>query len=346
MGAGTVSRKDTLRALLTARDRQLPAGNSGVEVEPHLPVEAEAPRHLVRSAAVGAMGRSLEKLAHAAEHARAILASGETIVELDPASIDISFINDRFGEPSQEHQSLVASIREHGQQVPILLRPHPDKSGRYQVAYGHRRLKAAAELGRPVRAVVRALSDSELVVAQGQENSARLELSYIERAMFATSIEDRGFDRAVIMAALNVEKTQLSRLISIGRAMPIDVVRLIGPAPKAGRPRWFALAEKLAGKDVASLVEEFSLNQAFLTVDSDSRFAMFLGALEPKPRKQVEIKALTDERGRKIATIRRVAGRATVVVDERVAPEFAEFLIDSLPDLFQNFRVRGGAGNH
>jgi len=72
---------------------------------------------------------------------------------------------------------------------------------------------------------------------------ARLDLSFIERAYFAASIEDRGFDRSVIMAALSVEKTQLSRLISIGRGVPYQVIGLIGPAPKTGRPRWEALVD-------------------------------------------------------------------------------------------------------
>ncbi|MGO4611618.1 ParB/RepB/Spo0J family partition protein, partial [Variovorax sp. 2RAF20] len=72
---------------------------------------------------------------------------------------------------------LVEQIREHGQQVPILVRPHPQAKGRYQVAYGHRRLAAAKKLGLSVRAVVRDLTDDQLVVSQGQENSARTNLS-------------------------------------------------------------------------------------------------------------------------------------------------------------------------
>ena len=41
------------------------------------------------------------------------------------------------------------------------------------MAFGHRRLKAVVALGRKVRAVVRAMSDVELVIAQGIENSQR-----------------------------------------------------------------------------------------------------------------------------------------------------------------------------
>ena len=73
--------------------------------------------------------------------------------------------------------------------------------GRYQVAYGHRRLQAVRLLGRPVRAIIRPLQDIDVVVAQGVENSARQNLSYIERALFALTLEARGFERSVIMRA-------------------------------------------------------------------------------------------------------------------------------------------------
>uniref|UniRef100_UPI001D0E2864 ParB/RepB/Spo0J family partition protein n=1 Tax=Klebsiella pneumoniae TaxID=573 RepID=UPI001D0E2864 len=77
--------------------------------------------------------------------------------------------------------------------MPILVRPHPTIDGRYQVAYGHRRLVAVRQLGFKVKAVIRELSDDQLVVSQGQENNARTNLSYIERALFASRLEDRSF---------------------------------------------------------------------------------------------------------------------------------------------------------
>jgi ParB family transcriptional regulator, chromosome partitioning protein len=342
-----MSRKDTLRALLTAKERRLPDGNSADTDMVEATSFADAPKQLVRSGAVGAMGRSLGKLANAAEEARALIAAGEAVVEIDPGLIESSFITDRLGEPSEEHTALVASIREHGQQVPVLVRPHPEKPGRYQVAYGHRRLRAAIEIGRPLRAVVRELSDSELVVAQGQENSARLELSYIERAMFAVSIENRGFERDVIMAALSVEKTQLSRLISIGRSIPLKIVQLIGPAPKTGRPRWSLLAEKLASQDVDPIITRLTDDQAFVVADSDARFAFFLAALDAKPRNNAEKETWRNDEGRQIATCQRATGRTTFVVDERAAPDFGEFLLKELPRLYRDYRegresVRGG----
>lgn len=333
-----MSRKDTLRALLTARERRLPTGNSedasdSVTVEPAL-------KPLVRSGAVGAMGRSLGKIASAAEEARALIGSGTTIVELDPTSIEASFLVDRLEGSEVEHQELMASIQAHGQQVPILVRPHPASAGRYQVAYGHRRLRALAELGKPVRAVVKELSDAELVVAQGQENSARLDLSYIERALFAMAIEERGFDRNVLMAALSVEKTQLSRLISIGRSIPIEVIQAIGPAPKTGRPRWSALADTMKDRDWRPILAKLCEDRGFRTADSDSRFARFEAALSAKAKSGSE--TWTGPDGVPAAAITRSKSRLVLAVDHKHAPDFGEFIVKSLPDLYRRYVAERG----
>jgi ParB family chromosome partitioning protein len=306
---------------------------------PSLAAEAQAPaKPLVRSGAVGAMGRSLGRIAHAAEEARALIGAGNAVVELDPALIESSFVSDRLEAEGPDHDTLVASIREHGQQVPILVRPHPRRAGHYQIAYGHRRLKALAALKRPVRAVIRQMNDEELVVAQGQENSARQDLSYIERALFAVTLEDRGFDRATIMAALAMEKTQLSRLISIGRAIPRDAIAAIGPAPRTGRPRWAALAQALEGRDVVPVIERLQREASFRTADSDARFTRLEAALREKPA-AADLRVWRDEAGRPAATIRRNGQRLALVVDEKIAPEFGEFLVSLLPELHARHRA-------
>jgi ParB family chromosome partitioning protein len=158
-----MNRKEMLRAALGAR-LSTPADGEGALPDAATPTPDDPPsperlRPLVRSGAVGAMGRSLGRITHAVEEARALVAAGDRIVELDPALIDTSFVTDRLTPSADDGADLVAQIRERGQQVPILVRPHPDQAGRYQVAYGHRRLRAAAVLGRPVRAVVKALND-------------------------------------------------------------------------------------------------------------------------------------------------------------------------------------------
>ncbi len=53
------------------------------------------------------------------------------------------------------------------------------------IVFGHRRAKVARELGIKVKAVIKPLADLEHILSQGQENSARANLSFIERVLFA-----------------------------------------------------------------------------------------------------------------------------------------------------------------
>ena len=244
------------------------------------PLTGANPPGRTSSGAVKAMGLSLSSIAKEAEEARTLreaLSQGETIIALDPGKIDISFVTDRLSDEERddpEFLQLVESIRESGQQVPILVRPFASGEDRYQVAYGHRRLKAARRLGQPVRAIVKALSDDELVLAQGKENAERRNLSFIERALFAQTLVARGFDRKLVGDALGVDKTELSRLLQVADGIPPRVARAIGPAPKIGRPRWMALAELFANDNgaQAAKAEDEIAGDAFRETDTDSRF--------------------------------------------------------------------------
>ena len=300
----------------------------------------------VRSAPIGGITRTLGNITQKFERAQDIekqLAEGKIIVELDPALVDVSFISDRLGINPTELADLVSQIREHGQQVPILVRPHPKADGRYQVAYGHRRLAAVKELGIKVRAVIRELSDDQLVVSQGQENNARTNLSYIERALFASRLEDRSFDREIIMAALNVDKAALSKMISVVRQIPIELIEAIGAAPQIGRRRWMELAEKLpkAKIELQGLLASLSADNS-----SDQRFQEAVDALttstkvakeEPKPNLWVS-------KDRSVSvTVKSSAKKVVVTYEAEDGSSFATYVTGRLDDLYEAFRNSANA---
>lgn len=284
--------------------------------------------------AIGAVTRSIEQMR----------ANG--ILDLAPEAIDASSISDRLEQTAEDQRALVESIREHGQQVPILVRPHPEREGRYQIVYGRRRLRALAELGRPVRAVVRPLSDRQLVVAQGQENSARTDLSFIERALFAAKLERAGHDRETIMAALSVDKTTLSRLISTAGRVPSSLVEAIGPAPRAGRDRWIELAARLEVAGRLERVEEVVGKAGFAARPSDERFAaVFSAGGAPSPR-VARPRLVRAGDGTPIARLREEATHLTVTIDKRTNGEFASHLVALLPELYAAFAGRGEEAAH
>ena len=85
------------------------------------------------------------------------------------------------------------------------------------------------------------MDQREALVSQALENSARLERSCIEQAVFAVRLEDQGFNRAEIGEVLAVDKGTLSKLIGVARDVPEAVFYRIGAAHDAGRRPWLEL---------------------------------------------------------------------------------------------------------
>jgi ParB family chromosome partitioning protein len=321
-------RRDALKAMLTPiaippTDDGHPVRQSGV------------------SGSLKAMGLTLKNLSDEADEARALkaqLATGARVVELDPNLVDPSFVRDRLAEQEGEaFEVFKAGLAADGQQVPILVRPAPSAEGRYQAAYGHRRLAALRALGRPVKAIVRELTDEQLIVAQGKENSDRRDLSFIERALFAARLEDRGFSRAALTVALSLQKGNLSTMISVARSIPEPLIVAIGPAPKIGRPRWEQLAALMTndgGKSRMAISDP-----AFVASDSDARFERVLKALVQRPEVRTP-DIVRSQDGTLLAAVHHGKGRVRLTIESRHVPEFGDWLVGQLPEIYAAFQRR------
>lgn len=325
-----MSRKDAINSLFLKKP------------DPASPLTQPKNTERVRTGAIAAMGSSLQEMTEgvrAAERLQQQLAEGEMVVSLDPARIEGSKIADRI--PTNKDpgfDALVATIAEHGQQVPILVRPHPDNANQFQIAYGRRRVRAAAQLGISVKAIVRALSDADLVIAQGRENLDRADLTYIEKALFAKRLEDAGYDRATIIAALSTDKSDLSRYIAVARRLPEAIVLRIGPAPKAGRARWIALAEKLEEGDARATAEGLLDTAQMSDLDSDGRFQALLKAFDKQPNRDGKDSDIwINKAGKRAGRIERSSGKTTLVFNEKVVPAFATWISSRLDNLYTEF---------
>lgn len=175
---------------------------------------------------------------------------------IDPNAIQMSAVMDRI-DPSDGLDDLVSSIREHGQKVPVLVRRTSD--GPLEIVYGRRRLLACRELGQKVRATVMEMTDEEALIAQGVENNARQDPSFIERALFVAGIirelgktdEARKNAQTVAYRALQIDESLVSRMNRIATGIPTELIQAIGPAHGVGRRVWeklFRLCEKDGAK--------------------------------------------------------------------------------------------------
>jgi len=297
--------------------------------------------------ALGAVTRSIDALAAKAAAAGEIekkLVEGEVVIELDTEVVDGSFISDRLSEDDQAFRELLEAIRLRGQDSPILVRPHPTSPGRYQVAFGHRRLKVAKILGTRVRAVVKKLDDRSHVVAQGQENSARADLSFIERAFFARGLEEANFDRETIMAALTVDKTTISKMLLLFVRIPKDILATIQNAYPVGRDRWNNLSASLASEEVLENARALIQRSDYLDASPVDRFFQLEKLVKAKvPRqgaasqRKSKLRSWQEHRGRVSAKIRANDKRYSLVLEAKDALPFGAFIEDNLQRLYQEF---------
>lgn len=299
--------------------------------------------------ALGAVTRSIDELAARADAAREIeekLAVGQTVIELDTSVIESSFVTDRVAMDEVEFRDLVDAIRVRGQDSPILVRPHPSKAGIFQTVFGHRRVRAARELGIAVRAVVKKLEDRDHVIAQGQENSQRSDLSFIERAMFAYKLEKSGFDRETIMVALGADKTTVSKMLSAIDRFPAEVLEAVNAARGPGRDRWYAVGAALSDADFMEKARNVLFQPEFKEAAAETRFEM-LERLIPRDKatagtiaKEPE-KTWVSEGSTVRASIKEDGKRVTIALkapkNSGKAAAFGAYLADNLDRLYAAF---------
>lgn len=279
-----------------------------------------------------ALREQTDRLGRAEEIERR-LAEGHSVIELDASVIEPSFIRDRM---QGDIDGLLSSIREQGQQVPILVRPHPELSGRYQVAFGHRRLRAVSELGLPVKAVVRELTDEQLVVAQGQENNEREDLTFIEKARFAYHL-NKQFSREIVIAAMSIDKSNLSKMLLLVDALPSALIDAIGAAPGVGRSSWLQLAELLEKAASAADAVEYAMSKEVQALTSADRFKAIIAKLKPSRIARGLPAVMSTPDGTRIAQVTQSKAKLEITIDRKAAPDFAAFVLEQVPALYQAY---------
>jgi ParB family chromosome partitioning protein len=284
--------------------------------------------------AVGALQSSLSKLQENA------------VQEIDAALIDDAGVTDRLGINGDAQRQLKRSLETYGQQVPVLLRPHPSKPQRFEIVYGRRRLAALRDLGLPVKAMIRQLDDHDLVLAQGQENTARQDLSFIEKASFAAQLEALKYERQTIADALSIDLPMVSRMLKVGTAFDLSFLKLVGAAPGIGRDRWIAFVRLMEDKRARSQVLAHAQTPEFTQGPSDARFERAFARAQkaakgaPKRTPPAKPRSLRGANGQAIADIRTNAKGVTLTIPARTAAGFATWINANAETLLAELHAR------
>lgn len=264
------------------------------------------------------------------------------VQDIDPGLIEDTGLKDRIGPLEDDILELSESISRHGQQVPILLRPHPRLSGRYQVVYGRRRLAAIKALGIPVKALIRTLTDEEAVLAQGQENNLRKDPSFIEKTLFAGELEEAGYEPRIIQDALNVSRSHTSHMRKVREAFPRSLIEKIGPAPSIGWKRWYEAATRLLEAEIDALTVHPAPFAEGLS--SDERFARWVAAFDtllraPARDAKIQARAIATLDGAALGSVVASGGKFTFRADPS-ARDFADWLDANAEDVMRQIYAR------
>lgn len=301
---------------------------------------SEGRTEYVRQGASRSLMASIDEMAESAKR----LMEGESIVLLAPEIIDESFVADRLKGRDEDLSALKDAIRASGQSTPILVRPHPDAANRYMVVFGHRRLRVARELGIKVRAVVKDMEEIAHVIAQGQENAARTNLSFIEKAVFAAKLLRMGHEKNVAKAALAIDDTLLSRMLAVAEVIPEAVIDAVGPANGVGRDRWEELKKLVARSGGRELATETAAQIGLQELPSSERFDQIMRALKQSPRHRKSPprqatnvwRAPDDSVSAQFSPSGRSFNVALTAVSAR---EFGQYLVSNLDRLFEAFQA-------
>jgi len=271
----------------------------------------------------------------------ALQGSLAAIREIDPGLIDDWGPADRLDEftavnsedDGEGFGALKNSIRDGGQQVPILVR-RAKSEGRYEAIYGRRRLRACRELGIKVRANVQDVDDATALLAKGLENAARRNLSFYEKARFAGAILEAGHATPTVKQVLSLSASGLSHLMKVTQNVPSRVGDLVGAAPKSGRPKWTALAELFISKKLTEQTALRVLAKCGSEGTSDDRLEVLLKEASKRGARQgngssevtpVEGVTINTSRGSVSLSAKKTGANA----------KFAEWLDDNLADIIK-----------
>jgi ParB family transcriptional regulator, chromosome partitioning protein len=129
--------------------------------------------------------------------------------------IDDNSLNPRLKYDEQEIRKLSTSLSSSGLLSPVRLRK---KGKRYELVFGHRRVRAARLLGwKTIRAEVCSLSDEEMVIHSVSENIARNDLSDFEKAKSFLNLKTQ----------FNKTHTEIGRLVGYSEAHVTNFLRML-----------------------------------------------------------------------------------------------------------------------
>ena len=147
--------------------------------------------------------------------------------------------------PQAALEELASSIGENGLLQPLLVRPHPSQSNKYELVAGERRLRAVRSLGwDEVPAIKKEVGDDSLLVLALVENIQREDLGVMEEAEgYRVLAEDMGMTHSEIAGVVGKARTTVANALRLLGLPPAIKKYLEAGELTAGHARALLMAE-------------------------------------------------------------------------------------------------------
>ena len=193
---------------------------------------------------------------------------------------------------------LAASIRTRGILQPILARPHPQRSGIYQIIAGERRWRAAQQAGlHDVPVHVRHLDDGDAMAAALVENLQREDLDPIEEAEgLQRLIADFGLSHDELAGAIGKSRSHVTNTVRLLQLPPTVRKEVQNGALSAGHARALLSHPDPSRAAMAVIAQRLTVRQTEALAQQHAGASLAPASARPRPddtaRKDPEIAAL------------------------------------------------------
>lgn len=255
---------------------------------------------------------------------------------LEPDNCRPWIFADRPTEEMGDLEALAKSIKEHGQQEPVLARLASD--GKYEIIFGNRRWRACKKIQSRLLAIVKPVTDQEAAVFQNEENENRKDLSDLARARsYKLQVESGVFpSEAALSKALGISTQSLNDIMAFNR-VPEELSDLIPNFRELSRKTVVKLAVLAKNKKHLPALKKLANKIGNKKITAANLEAELMKSEVGKTVPPTSVLAGLNKEGKKLFTINKKASGSVTVQLTRAAAENVDIekLRKTLLDMLQ-----------
>lgn len=182
---------------------------------------------------------SVAVIEQAAEEEGLLAVPGARLARLNPDDIVPNAVQPRSVFDPDDLAELVHSVREFGVLQPIVVRPHPDLPGKYELVMGERRLRATKAAGLDsIPAVVKDTANEDMLRDALLENLHRSQLNPLEEASaYQQLLADFGITQEELATRIGRSRPQISNTLRLLKLPEPVQLRVAAGVLSAGHAR-------------------------------------------------------------------------------------------------------------